>query len=399
MMSLEKAIRLVEGEVSNDSIREPSPGYVADGLTPKVVFYPRDVDELSIMMKNISKEGLKVIPMVNRSKLFLGNVPKGYDVALDLGRVHRVIELDLEEMVGVFGVSASLMDVRRELSRLNRRLPIDPPLSSRSSIGGVFSCNLFGPLAYTFMSTRDITLRVRAVMPDGTMVRWGTGMIKDVAGYNIKRLFIGSCGSLGIIYEVMTRIAAIPEVISVARLNGELDLLIMRRLKPVGAVVINGTTYLRFEGVKEEVEYRLGKLSEVSRSDVFYGGEADDLWYRLTSMDELFDNYTTVLKVITPQYVLGDALKGVRADYVVKMPMLGEVYLGFGRPLNLDFINSLRTRVSELGGYVITMKAPLDVKRNIDVWGLQQNLDIMAKLKSVFDPGNTMCYGRFVGGI
>jgi len=278
-------------------------------------------------------------------------------------------------------------------------LPIDPPLSSRSSIGGVFSCNLFGPLAYTFMSTRDITLRVRAVMPDGTIVRWGTGMIKDVAGYNIKRLFIGSCGSLGIIYEVMTRIAAIPEVISVARLNGELDLLIMRRLKPVGAVVINGTTYLRFEGVKEEVEYRLGKLSEVSRSDVFYGGEADDLWYRLTSMDELFDNYTTVLKVITPQYVLGDALKGVRADYVVKMPMLGEAYLGFVGSLNLDFINSLRTRVSELGGYVIIMKAPLDVKRNIDVWGLQQNLDIMAKLKSVFDPGNTMCYGRFVGGI
>jgi FAD/FMN-containing dehydrogenases len=249
------------------------------------------------------------------------------------------------------------------------------------------------------MSTRDITLRVRAVMPDGTIVRWGTGMIKDVAGYNIKRLFIGSCGSLGIIYEVMTRIAAIPEVISVARLNGELDLLIMRRLKPVGAVVINGTTYLRFEGVKEEVEYRLGKLSEVSRSDVFYGGEADDLWYRLTSMDELFDNYTTVLKVITPQYVLGDALKGIRADYVVKMPVLGEAYLGFREPLNLDFINSLRTRVSELGGYVITMKAPLDVKRNIDVWGLQQNLDIMAKLKSVFDPGNTMCYGRFVGGI
>jgi len=82
-MSLEKVIRLVEGEVSNDSIREPSPGYMVDGLTPKVVFYPRDVNELSIMMKNISREGLKVIPMVNRSKLFLGNVPKGYDVALD----------------------------------------------------------------------------------------------------------------------------------------------------------------------------------------------------------------------------------------------------------------------------------------------------------------------------
>ncbi len=162
------------------------------------------------MMRGISKEKLSVIPIINGSKTFIGNIPKSYDVALDLSRVNRVIEPDPEEMVGVYGVSASFNEVQETLRRVSRRLPIDT-LSSRSSIGGVFSCNLFGPLAYTFMTTRDITLRVRAVMPDGTVVRWGgTGMIKDVAGYNVKRLFIGSCGSLGIIYEVMSRIAAIP---------------------------------------------------------------------------------------------------------------------------------------------------------------------------------------------
>lgn len=315
----------------------------------------------------------------------MGNIPKSYDVALDLSRVHRAIEPDPEEMVGVYGVSAPFNEVQETLRRVGRRLPIDPPLSSRSSIGGVFSCNLFGPLAYTFMTTRDLTLRVKAVMPDGTVVRWGTGMIKDVAGYNVKRLFIGSCGSLGIIYEVMSRIAAIPDVIAVARLNKELDLLMTRRLKPYGAIVVNGTMYLRFEGVKEEVEYRLSRLSEVSGFDVFYGNEAEELWYELTSMDELFNNYNIVIKVVTPQARLNDALKELQSNYLVKMPMIGEAYLGING-IDINELNKARNRVGDLGGYLIILKAPLEFKREIDVWGLNQNLDIMSKLKSVFDP-------------
>ena len=397
-MTLETILKGIEKEVSNDSIREPTGKYVVDGLMPKVVLYPRDVNELSVMMRGISRERLGVIPMVNGSKTFIGNVPKAYDVALDLSRVHRVIEPDPEEMVGAYGVSASFNKVQEVLRRVSRRLPIDPPLSSRSSIGGVFSCNLFGPLAYTFMTTRDITLRVRAVMPDGTVVRWGTGMIKDVAGYNVKRLFIGSCGSLGIIYEVMSRIAAIPDVIAVAKLNRELDLLITRKLKPYGAIVVNGTMYLRFEGVKEEVEYRLGKLGEVSGFDVFYGGEAEELWYRLTSMDELFDNYSVVIKLVTPQARLRDALDGLPSNYLVKMPMIGEAYLGVNN-IDVNTLSTTRSRISDLGGYLIILKAPPELKRGVDVWGLNQNLDIMSKLKSVFDPLGIMSPGRFVGGL
>ncbi|WP_243678175.1 FAD-binding oxidoreductase [Vulcanisaeta distributa] len=359
-MALETALKDIEREVSNDSIREPTSKYVIDGLMPKVVLYPRDVNELSTMMRSISKEKLSVIPMVNGTKTFMGNIPKSYDVALDLSRIHRAIEPDPEEMVGgVYGVSAPFSEVQETLRRVSRRLPIDPPLSSRSSIGGVFSCNLFGPLAYTFMTTRDITLRVRAVMPDGTVVRWGgTGMIKDVAGYNVKRLFIGSCGSLGIIYEVMSRIAAIPDVIAIARLNKELDLLMTRRLKPYGAIVVNGTMYLRFEGVKEEVEYRLGKLSEVSGFDVFYGNEAEELWYGLTSMDELFSNYNIVIKVVTPQARLNNALKELQSSYLVKMPMIGEAYLGVNN-IDVNVLNTIRGgKVGDLGGYLMILKAP-----------------------------------------
>lgn len=397
-MALETALKDIEREVSNDSIREPTNKYLIDNLMPKVVLYPRDVNELSVMLRSISREKLSVIPIINGSKTFIGNIPKSYDAALDLSRVHKVIEPDPEEMVGIYGVSASFNEVQETLKRVGRRLPIDPPLSSRSSIGGIFSCNLFGPLAYTFMTTRDITLRVRAVMPDGTVVRWGTGMIKDVAGYNVKRLFIGSCGSLGIIYEVMTRIAAIPDVIAIAKLNKELDLLITRRLKPYGAIVINGTMYLRFEGVKEEVEYRLGRLGEVSDFDVFYGNEAEELWYRLTSMDELFNNYNAVIKLVTPQARLKDAIRELPTGYLIKAPMIGEAYLGVN-DISANTLSEVRERVSKLGGYLIILKAPVETKRDIEVWGLNQNIDIMSRLKSVFDPANIMSPGRFVGGL
>ncbi|MGC8607536.1 MAG: FAD-binding oxidoreductase [Vulcanisaeta sp.] len=396
-MTLEIALRNIEREVSNDSVKEPTNKYIIDGLSPKVVLYPRDINELSVIMKNVSREKLSVIPIVNGSKVFMGNVPKSYDVALDLSRVHKVIEPDPEEMVGTYGVSASFNETQEALKRVGRRLPIDPPLSNYSSIGGIFSCNLFGPLAYIFMTTRDITLRVRAVMPDGTIVRWGTGMIKDVAGYNIKRLFIGSCGSLGIIYEVMSRIAAIPDVTAVAKVDKELGLLITRRLKPYGVIIINGTMYLRFEGIKEEVEYRLSKLSEVSKFEVFYGNEADGLWYRLTSINEIF-NYSVVLKVITPQAKLENAVKELPSDYLVKMPMIGEAYLGINS-IDINTLNAARKRINDLGGYLVILKAPVDIKRGIDVWGIGQNIDIMSKMKSVFDPAGIMNPGRFVGGL
>ncbi|WP_069807589.1 FAD-binding oxidoreductase [Vulcanisaeta thermophila] len=397
-MSLEVVIRGIEREVSNDSIREPTADYAVDGLTPRLVLYPRDVNELSVMMRHISNNRLRVIPMVNKTKLFLGNIPKAYDVALDLGRVHGIVDYDPEEMVGNFGVSASFSQVRAILSRVNRRLPIDPPLSGRSSIGGIFSCNLFGPMAYTFMNTRDLTLRVRVVMPDGTIVKWGTGMIKDVAGYNIKRLFIGSCGSLGVIYEVTTRIAAMPEVIAVARLDRELDLLVTRRLKPYGAIVINGTMYLRFEGVKEEVEYRLGKLSEVARYEVLYGNEAEDVWYRVTSMDEIFNN-DLVIKVVAPPARLNEALGLLGHGYLVKMPMIGEAYLTPSTPLTPGRLGEIRDGVARLGGYLVVFKAPPEFKRGIDVWGVRDNLDLMGGIKSVFDPLGIMSSGRFVGGL
>ncbi|MFB6469787.1 MAG: FAD-binding oxidoreductase [Vulcanisaeta sp. AZ3] len=392
-MTVESLINRLDGLVSNDTIEEPTDKYMVDGIKPRIVLVPRDLEELRTIMQLVNEYKASVIPTIRGTKLFIGNIPKSYDAALDLGRVANYVKADPEEMVADIGVSVSFMDAQNELTRVGRRLPMDPLLSSISSIGGVMALNLYGPMAHRLLTTRDLVLRVRAVLPGGHVVKWGTGMIKDVAGYNLKRVFIGSMGTLGVIYEVNTRLLAVPEVEAVVSIREPMDLRSLRRFMGMGYISINGMTYIRLEGVKEEVEYRISSI----KGEVYYGREAYELWYRVTSMDELFDNYPVILKIITPPAQLGNII-GLINGYLVTLPMLGIAYVGVSS-IDVKTISNVREEATKVGGYVVVLKAPLDIKRGIDVWGVTTNVDLMSKLKGVFDPSGIMNPGRFVGGI
>jgi len=386
----------VEFDLPNSSVREPDESYIVDGIKPRLVVIPRSIEELSLVMRWIKESRFSVIPMTFKTKLFIGNIPRSYDVALDLSQLNKTIDPDPDELVVRLGVSVGFSEVQDRLRKIGRRIPVDPPLSSKSSIGGLVSCNLYGPSAHVYMTTRDHVLSIRTALPGGFTTRWGTGMIKDVAGYNVKRLIVGSYGTLGAIYEVIMRIHAVSEATAVIVTNRRDSSL--RGLRPTGVITIGDNTYIRFDGSRSEVEYRVKRATEIAGGNVIYDNEGEALWSRITSMDDLFSCETIIKITVPPSRLryLESIMEGY--DRLAIMNMLGIMYIGFTGILDPRHILKLRSEARELGGSLVILRAPLGIKRMMDVWGLEDNMDIMVKLKGVFDPLDQMSAGRLLRG-
>ncbi|AET34014.1 FAD-binding oxidoreductase [Pyrobaculum ferrireducens] len=323
---------------------------------------PTSVEELVEFIYEANKERRRLLPICMGSKAHLGP-PVEYDDLLHMSDMPRVIEIDEEEMVVRSSACIPAVQLQEELRRRGRRLALDPPLFRRSSIGGILSTNFYGPMAYRYMTPRDQLLSVKIVTGRGELMRFGAPVVKDVAGYNIKRLVAGSWGTLAIIVEAYMRIYALPDTVAVFATEKK-PLQELRRLHAVGAVETDGVLYLRFEGVRSEVEYR---LASAGRGEVFYDREAEERWSVITEAEEVFSQ-NTIVKIVTPPAALPEAPPGVK---YVRYPLLGVMYLAGSPP-------------SEVKAYWLKPRQR---------WNIE-NRDLMEKIKGVFDPNGVLSPGK-----
>ncbi|MEM0463071.1 FAD-binding protein [Pyrobaculum sp.] len=323
---------------------------------------PKSVEELVGAVQEANKEGRRLLPVCRGSKAYMGP-PVEYDEELQLGDMPKVVEVDEDEMVLRTSACVDAVELQEGLRKRGRRLALDPPLFRRSSIGGILSTNFYGPMAYRYMTPRDQLLSVKIVTGRGELMRFGAPVMKDVAGYNIKRLVAGSWGTLAVIVEAYMRIYALPDSVAVSATYRR-PLAEVRRLRPTGAVESDGVLYLRFEGVKSEVEHR---ISAAGRGEIYYGAEAEEKWAEVTGAEDLFDR-GEVVKVVSPPASLPEPPPGVR---YIRYPLLGVMYLAGEPP----------------GGAKAYWLKP---QRRWEV----ENADLMAKIKRVFDPNGVLSPGR-----
>ena len=323
---------------------------------------PKSVEELVEFINEANRDRRRLLPICRGSKVHLGP-PVEYDEELQLWDMPKVLEIDEEEMVVRTSACISAVELQEELKKRGRRLAVDPPLFRRSSIGGILSTNFYGPMAYRYMTPRDQLLSVRIVTGKGEFMRFGAPVMKDVAGYNIKRLIAGSWGTLAVLVEAYLRIYALPDTVAVLATSRR-ALQELRKLYTVGAAEVDGVLYLRFEGVKSEVEYR---LSKAGRGDVFYDREAEEKWGAVTEAEELFAS-DEVVKVVAPPASLPDVQPGVK---YLRYPLLGVMYIAGPPPVGVKTYWLKPQRRWEI-----------------------ENRDLMEKIKQVFDPKGVLSPGR-----
>ena len=186
--------------------------YAVDGVIPTVVVSPGTVEEVSAVLAACSKADAAVVPWGGGAHMGLGGVPKKVDVVLALGRMNQVIDHEPGDMTSTVQAGMTLSHFQSHLGRHGQFLSLDPPGGSRATIGGILAANASGPRRLRYGTARDLLIGLRVVHADGTVTKGGAKVVKNVTGYDMNKLYVGSLGTLGVIVEATFRLYPIPPV-------------------------------------------------------------------------------------------------------------------------------------------------------------------------------------------
>lgn len=431
--SLKDQLRQIIGEsyVLSDS---EITGYVIDDIMPKAVVVPTSVMEIQDVLRFASEKNLSVIPAGNGTKLGIGNIPSEVDLVLSTTRLNRVIEYEPADLTVTVEAGMRLADLQKELAVNRQFLPMNPSYADRCTIGGIVSSNSSGPLRLQYGTSRNLVLGMKVVLANGKTVKCGGKVVKNVAGYDLNRLYIGSYGTLGIITEVSLKLSPLPvqESILAAQYDTVDDAVIagmnVVRSQTLPSYVIlltkpihdtlsetTPTLFFCFGGDAETVSWQLNTTqAELEQNGALSVQKIDD-----ASLDSISheiqeysavdkDNDTIVIKVQLKRTDFSEFVRIVQHITSDLMILLGNglLYLRISVDTSSDYesladsLEQLRQKVMDLKGNLLIEAAPAGLKRLIDSWGpIGHTLNMMKKLKTKFDSENRLNPGRYVAGI
>lgn len=177
---------------------------------PDVVVKPATTEEISEILKLASAERIPVTPRGAGTGLSGGSLPIKRGILLSLERLNKIIEIDKNNLVCVTQPAVTTQTLQEAVESENLFYPVDPASRGTCSIGGNVAENSGGPRAAKYGVTRDYVLGLTAVLPSGEIIKTGGKLFKDVTGYDLTRLIVGSEGTLCVITEIILKLLPLP---------------------------------------------------------------------------------------------------------------------------------------------------------------------------------------------
>lgn len=405
-----------------------SPAEAADfaGLHAAPVCAPADVDQLEACLRLAAEHAAHVLPVGWGARLGWGHRPRSCDLIVTTRRWDRIVAHEAADMTLVVEAGATLASVDRHLAACGQRLAGDPPRPERTSIGGWMATDAFGPLRRGDGKVRDQVIGVQAYLVDGTAVRGGGRVVKNVAGYDLMKLLIGSFGSLAVITEACCKVRPRPERrrlgwLPAADLGAALEA--AERLRPLplepvlwravdvraGAAlgVDSAALVVAFAGGAGEVEAQRRTLeSAVPRVGWWQEGEGESVLDALRALQEPAADSVEPLVArisVTPKK-LGLVLAthdpaAVVADFDSGAAFVRRDLHGESTTTALAWAEALRLRAVQAGGHVIFEAMPERLRERLDPWGEVRGWALMQGIKQALDPQRRLSPGRCIGGL
>ena len=180
--------------------------------TPDGVVFPRDESDVSEILKYCNEHKITIIPRGAGSGFTGGALASSGGIIMALEKhMNKILEIDLENMVAVVQPGVINKDLQKEVEKLGLFYPPDPASETYSTLGGNVSENSGGMRAAKYGITKDYVMALRAVLPNGDVIRAGKRTIKDVAGFNIAGILIASEGALAVITEITLKLISKPK--------------------------------------------------------------------------------------------------------------------------------------------------------------------------------------------
>jgi glycolate oxidase len=177
---------------------------------PEAVVFVESAQQVSDVLRLANAEDFRVVPRGSGTNLSGGTVPMENCIVLVTVKMDRVLEIDPRNLTALVEPGVLTARVDEEAAKHDLFYPPDPGSMKVSTIGGNVAENSGGLRGLKYGVTRDYVLGLEIVLPTGELLRCGTKCVKDVAGYSIKDLFIGSEGTLGVVTQVLLKLLPRP---------------------------------------------------------------------------------------------------------------------------------------------------------------------------------------------
>jgi glycolate oxidase len=184
---------------------------------PDAVIFPRHEQDVSDILKYCNEHRIVIVPRGAGSGFTGGALPSAGGIVLAFEKhMNKILEIDMENMVAVVQPGVVNMDLQRAVEAVGLFYPPDPASQDYSTIGGNVNENAGGMRAAKYGITKDYVMAIRAVLPNGDIIKAGKRTIKDVAGYNISGILIASEGTLAVTTEVTLKLLSKPKMTKTA---------------------------------------------------------------------------------------------------------------------------------------------------------------------------------------
>lgn len=385
---------------------------------------PKTVEELAAVVTLAHQADWKLLITGQGSKLGWGRASKKIDLLVSTHNLHQLIDHAVGDMTVTAQAGMTFAQLQTCLAKHNQWIPLDPAYPAQATLGGILATRDTGSLRHRYGGVRDLCLGLTFVRSDGKLAKAGGRVVKNVAGYDLMKLFAGSYGTLGVVTELTLRAYPLPDCSETVLVRGQVEAIadfaqaLMRStLTPTAFDLWTGlddapniTLALRFQGLAASTLAQVGQVCEMALAfDV--EGVADAWWAdTAASVREHKGSDQVLCQVgILPAQAASCLAQIQQKAAQASVALWGRIHARSGvgqlrlagpemncRRLLLD----LRLFLAESQGYLSILEASLSLKQAIEPWGYSGNaLAAMRKLKEQFDPKGVFNAGRFVGGI
>ncbi|HKO44731.1 MAG TPA: FAD-linked oxidase C-terminal domain-containing protein [Pyrinomonadaceae bacterium] len=396
----------------------------ADKFAPALLVTPESVDHVCEVMQLASSEQWTVLPAGTATWVNAGNELEPINVVVSTQKLTRVIEHEPADLIAIAEAGVTLRALNEELRRNGQWLPLDPPDDGTATIGGIVGTGLGGAQQFGYGAPRRHVIGMKVVRADGSLIKMGGRVVKNVAGYDLSKLFTGSYGTLGVIVEVNFKLRPVPfETVTMVARGDRQHLLecgrkvIASRLFPVAVELLSpglgaamGFTesdyvcLIKFDGSKNGVGYQAKTASDIIGASPNSGVEIvesdDSIWHGLASMPMKRPEDIVLRISVKPADLepLISELETRKLEFQISIGTGG--IRVFSQSADTADIGALRSAANHLGGSLVIENAPPEVKQHFGAWGdLGNTTTLMERIKQQLDPDRLLSPGRFSANI
>jgi glycolate oxidase FAD binding subunit len=412
--------------------------YAIDGVLPSLVISPATVEQTSQVVAFANRHGLTVLARGGGSHLHLGGIPERVDLILETRQLTRLLEHEAPDLTCHVEAGITLADLQAQLAPKGQWLALDPPGTTQTTIGGLLASNASGPKRLRYGTARDLLIGLRVVQADGEIARSGGKVVKNVAGYDLNKLYIGSLGTLGIIVEANFKLQPLPSAertlmlhypgaadamqTVMAILGSVLSPSAMELIDPGAAsdmsdlsgmnLPTNGYTLaINFEGGTATIDRHIDETRLLARKhgaligDELNGSEQERFWEmvrasiqgtvrcKVSMLPSSITSYLETTERVCRTHDLEAAIIAHAGNGIVFI----ELRPSDAIPRLVGAILELRQQAQQTHGHLVVERCPTALKQHIPVWGEPGgNFFLMQRLKQQFDPKGIFVRGRFV---